>query len=247
VALLAIVLAACGGDESKPAAENTAPAQNTAAATGPAPVAGINPDDFQSTVDNPYFPLASFTLLVYEGEEEDPDTGETIQVRGEVRLLPETKTVAGVEVSVIEDKVFEDGELVESTLDYYAQQRDGTVYYFGEDVDNYENGEIANHEGGWIAGEGDALPGIYMPADPQVGDAFEQERAPGIAEDRSTVIAVDQSVSTDAGDFTDCIETEDVNPLDGVTETKYYCRDIGFVREITLPNGQIDLVSFERA
>ena len=180
---------------------------------------------------------------VFEGEEQDSETGEIIEFRVESTVLAETDIVAGVEVTVVEVKDFEDGELVELTLDYYAQRDDGTVYYLGERVDEFEDGELVGHEGQWLAGEGDNLPGIFMPASPKVGGEFEQERASGVAEDQSKVIAVDQTVNTPAGTFTACIKTEDFDPIGDVTEFKYYCPDVGLVREESA-DGQIDLVSF---
>ena len=205
--------------------------------------AGIDPADFQATIDNQLFPLSKLSPMVYEGEETDPDTGNVIQVRSEITVLPDTDVVAGVEVTVVEDKAYENGELVESTLDYYAQHSDGSVYYMGERVDDYEGGEVVGHSGQWLAGEGGALPGVFMPPDPQVGDEFEQEKAPGIAEDRTKVLAVDQEVTTPAGTFSGCIRTEDYDPIGDVTEFKFYCRGIGFVREET-GDGVVELISY---
>ncbi len=226
--LAAVALVACGDDEGEPAADAT-----------------IDPAEFQATVDNEFFPLSSLGPQVFEGQETDPDTGEVIELRVESTVLAETDTVAGVEVTVVEVKDYEDGELVESTLDYYAQREDGTVYYLGERVDEYEDGELIGHEGQWLAGEGDNLPGVFMPADPQEGDEFEQERAPGVAEDRSKVVAVDQTVTTRAGAFKGCIKTEDYDPLGGVTEFKYYCPDVGMVKEES-EDGEtlIELISY---
>jgi hypothetical protein len=223
---MAIAAAACGGGNS-----DEAPAAITA-------------EDFSTTVDNPLFPLDSWTELVYEGEETDPETGETIESRVVITVLPDDKSVAGVKVLVVRDEAFEDGELVESTLDYFAQHKDGSVYYFGEDVDNYEDGELKDHEGSWLAG-GENTPGIIMPPSPQVGDVFEQEQAPGIAEDRMTVLSISESVSVAAGNFEDCVKTEDVNPLDpnGHIEFKYYCPGVGFVRE-EFEEGVLELVSY---
>lgn len=220
----AILLAACDdGDGGEPATP------------------ALDPADFQARVDNPFFPLIPNGKQVYEGEEVDRETGETIDIRIESTVLSETDVVAGVEVTVVEVKDFEDGELVESTLDYYAQHKDGTVYYLGELVDEYEDGEVVGHGGQWLAGEEDNKPGIFMPAEPQVGDEFEQERAPGVAEDRSKVVAVDQTVATPAGTFSGCIRTEDFDPLGDVTEFKYYCPDVGLVREEP-PDGFVDLI-----
>jgi hypothetical protein len=207
------------------------------------PVASVDPADFQAEVDNPFFPLGAGGTLVYEGEEVDPETGETIEIRIESTVLLETDIVAGIEVTVVEVKDFEDGELVESTLDYYAQHKDGTVYYLGELVDEYEDGEVVGHGGQWLAGEGDNQPGVFMPAEVEVGVEFEQERAPGLAEDRSKVVAVEQTVTTSAGTFSDCIKTEDYDPLGDVTEFKYYCPEIGLVREEP-PDGSVDLISY---
>jgi len=208
----------------------------------------IDLEDFSTTIDNPLFPLSAYSLMVYEGEDVDPDTGETLTARVEMTVMPGTrKTVAGVEVLVVQDQAFEDGELIESTLDYFAQHADGTVYYFGEDVDNYEDGEIKDHEGSWLAGEGKNQPGVIMPPAPQVGDVFEQEKAPGIAEDRMTVLSVMESVDVPAGSFEDCVKTEDVNPLDGVgvIEYKLYCPGVGFVME-EFEGGTLELVSYEK-
>ena len=239
VAALLALAAACGDDDDAGGnGATTAPAGNGGT--------GIDPADFSTVIDNPLFPLSSHTLLVYEGEETDPETGETASIRVEMTVLDETKLVVGVEVLVVQDQEFEDGEIVESTLDYFAQHADGSVYYFGEDVDNYEDGELKDHEGSWHAGEGENQPGIVMPPAPNVGDVFQQEKAPGIAEDEMTVLSLTESVSVPAGEFTDCVKTEDVNPLDmnGHVEFKYYCLGVGFVFE-EFEEGGLELISYE--
>jgi hypothetical protein len=243
LAISTVLLAACGGSDSdsgSPGPEATSPGPEATSS------AAINPADFTSVIDNPLFPISSYTTMVYEGEETDPDTGETVLGRVEMTVLPDTKVVAGVEVLVVQDQAFEDGELVESTLDYYAQHTDGSVYYFGEDVDNYLDGELANHDGSWIAGEGENLPGIIMPPAPAVGDVFEQEKAPGIAEDRMTILSLTETVTVPAGTYTDCLKSEDVNPLDGTgaIEFKYYCPGVGFALE-EFEEGTLELISLE--
>lgn len=220
-----VLLAACGGG----GANQTTPT--------------VSPADFQATVDNRLYPLPASSQQVYEGEERDPDTGNTIKTRVESRVLPKTERVAGVEVTVVEDKEFKDGELVESTLDYFAQHRDGSVYYFGERLDEYEGGKVVGHSGQWLAGEGKNQPGVFMPAQPTLGLTFEQEKAPGVAEDRSEIIAMDQNVATPAGSFNGCVKTEDFNPLDKATEFKYFCPGVGLVRE-EFPDGHLDLISY---
>jgi hypothetical protein len=226
--LAAGILSACGGGDEDANQTQSGPA--------------INPADFQTAIDNPLYPLSPGEEWTYEGEEVDPDTGETFTTRVEVTVLSETDTVAGVEVVVVRDRAFEDGELVEETLDYYAQHKDGSVYYFGERVDNYEDGEVVNHDGSWLANEGDNQPGIAMPAAPDVGAVFEQEKAPGIAEDRSTVLSAGETVTVTAGTFEGCIKTKDENPLDNATETKFFCPGVGFVRE-EFEEGDLSLVS----
>jgi len=225
--LAALVLAACGGGDGGPG--------QTASS--------INPADFQAKVDNRFYPLTSPTARVYEGEERDPDTGKVIKTRVKENVLAKTDTLAGVSVSVLEVKAYKDRELVESTLDYFAQHKDGSVYYFGERLDEYEGGKVVGHKGQWLAGEGKNLPGLFMPAQPALGQTFEQEKAPGVAEDTSKIVAVDQSISTAAGSFDGCVKTEDFTPLDKTTEHKYYCPGAGVVRE-EFPEGHLDLISY---
>jgi len=192
----------------------------------------IGPQDFSPRITHPLFPLSLIGPKVFEGEEVDADTGETIEQRLESRLLPGTETVAGVTVSVLEEKAYEGGELVEVALDYFAQHRDGSVYYFGERVDNYEDGELRDHAGQWLAGEDGNEAGIIMPASPVVGQTFQQENAPGVAEDMATVLALDESVTVRAGSYTGCMRTREFTPLEpGIEEFKWHCPGVGLVKE----------------
>jgi len=227
--LAALATAACGGDGEPAAVEQTTRA--------------IVPPRYSATVDHPLVPLSTVGLTVFEGRERDPDTGETIRLRVESRVLDRTDHVGGIPVAVVEVKESENGELVERTLDYYAQRRDGSVWYLGERVDDYEDGKVVGHQGQWLAGQDGAQPGLFMPGRPEVGRTFEQERAPGVAEDRSTVVAVGLDVRTPAGAFSDCIRTRDFAPLDDVTEFKLYCRGIGLVREEP-PGGRLELIRY---
>jgi hypothetical protein len=227
-AVLAL-LSACGDDDDNGSDSNSSEEPTPAAEE-------IDPADFQAEVTNPYFAQPVGLSRAFEGEEDG------VLIRVEETVLEETETVAGVETTILEVNEYEDGELVEHTLDYYAQHVDGSVYYFGEDVDNYEDGEVVDHDGTWHAGEDGALPGLYMPANPEVGQQFEQERAPGIAEDESEIVEVGLAVETAAGSFEDCIKTEDYAPLDDATEHKYYCPDVGLVREESEEGDLLDLV-----
>jgi hypothetical protein len=198
---------------------------------------------FSAKVDHPFVPLASVQLKVFEGNERDTETGKQVKTRIESHVLERAGRVAGVPVAVVEVKEYEDGEFVERTLDYYARREDGSVWYFGERVDNYEDGKVESHEGQWLAGQDDARPGLFMPARPKVGQTFEQERASGVAEDRSTVVAVDLDVKTSAGTFRDCVKTKDVAPGSDVIEFKHYCPGVGLVRE-EFPGGRVELVRY---
>jgi hypothetical protein len=229
--LFALSAPGCGGDDESDS--NTTPS------------AGADAAEFSTNVDHPLVPLSSVRRTVFEGRERDRDTGKTIETRVEQRVLDETRRVAGVPVAVVAVKEYEDGELVESTRDYFAQRADGSVWYMGEHVDDYENGKLVGHGGQWIAGKDNAKAGLFMPAEPKVGQAFEQERAPGVAEDRSRVIAVGLKVSTRAGNFDDCIRTRDYAPLDKSVEFKIYCAEVGLVREEgRTKRGRLDLVSY---
>ena len=136
--------------------------------------------------------------------------------------------VAGVDTLVMIETEYEDGELVEISWNFIAQADDGTVCYFGEDVDIYEGGIVVAHDGAWRAGENGALPGILMPGTPQVGDTFYQEYAPGVAEDMSSIVAFGEPIAVPAGDFDDTLTAEDCNPLeDAETDDKVYVSGIG--------------------
>jgi hypothetical protein len=106
----------------------------------------------------------------------------------------------------------------------------------------YEDEQLVSHEGTWIAGEGANQAGEFMPAEPRVGDRFTQEQAPGVAQDISTVVAIDLTLETPVGTFSGCIKTQDLNPLDQAIEHKYYCPGVGLVREESA-DGSLDLVS----
>ena len=232
--LLVLAASACGGDGDN-AAQDTQ--------TGTTAQASVDPAGCSAQVDNPYLPLASVKLMVFRGNEPGDEGGEQVQTRAEQRVQPKPVTIAGFPVRVVEVTERENGELVERTLDYYSQCSDGSVWYVGEKVDNYEEGKIVDHEGEWVAGENGASAGLFMPANPKVGDEFQQERAPGVAEDRSTVVAEDVEVASPAGKFSGCIRTKDVAPLDNVTEFKLYCPDVGLVRE-ELTDGRVELLRY---
>ena len=186
-------------------------------------------------VDNRFSPLLPGTILSYAGTKVDEDTGETETESNDVFVTSETKTIQGVQTVVVRDTAYADGVLVEDTLDWFAQDTEGNVWYLGEIAYNYEyddggNYVETNNDGSWEAGVDGALPGYIMPADPDVGDDYFQEFAPGIAEDEGLVVGVDQEVSIGLGDFDGVLKTLDTTELEpGVAEFKYYAPDIGQV------------------
>ncbi|NJN14153.1 MAG: hypothetical protein HC813_00340, partial [Planctomycetes bacterium] len=186
-------------------------------------------------VTNPYFPLPPGTAFTYT---EETDEGvETIIVE----VLETTRLVAGVLCVIVRDRVYLDGLLLEDTYDWYAQDRDGNVWYMGEEVVNYEYDDDGNvigtdSEGSWetgldVAGVGaTARAGILMKATFVVGDSYGQEFYPGEAEDMGEIVALDVLVTLADGSTFRCLQTRDWNPLEaGSSEFKYYAMGLGFV------------------
>lgn len=178
---------------------------------------------FSVSIDNPFFPLPVGHRVVLEGEE----GGQHLLVR--ITALDEKEVVDGVETRVVEEYEAKSGQVVEISRNFFAQAEDGTVCYFGEEVDIYdEDGDITSHAGAWRAG-GEKVPGIFMPASPQIGQAFQQEIAPGVAEDQAKVVALGEETVVPAGTFDDTVTMVDRNPLDGSEDTKVYARGVGLI------------------
>ena len=196
---------------------------------------------WSATGFNPYFPLQPGIRLVLEAEDE----GEVEQVI--IETTDQTKMVDGVMTRVIVETESIDGELTEISTNYFAEcSETRDVYYFGEDVDIYEDGEVVSHDGAWLAGENGNRPGIIMPGGtPLVGSRYYQEVAPGVALDRAEHLAVGQTVETEAGTFENCLITFDTNalaPTEG-GDSKAYCPGLGLIRdedlelvEMVIPN-----------
>jgi hypothetical protein len=197
------------------------------------PTATPDPADFVQGVDNPWLPLTPGSRWRYRVVED----GEVVE-RITVTVTDEELVVAGVPVTVVHDVVRDaEGRLVEETHDWFAQDVDGNVWYFGEDTTSYE-GRRPSTKGSWEAGVDGAQAGLVMPAVPRIGDGFEQEHAPGEAEDRARVLALDAEATVPAGEFTRLVETEDTTPLEpGLVERKYYAKGVGLVREQTVAGG----------
>jgi len=192
----------------------------------------IDPSSFVSRIDNQFFPLTPGTRYIFEGVSADGNE------HNEVNVTSETKTILGVTCVVVKDRVLLNGELVEATLDWYAQDKDGDVWYFGEDSKEYSGGVVVSTEGSWEAGVDGAQPGIVMKAHPAVGDKYRQEYYKGQAEDMAEVLALNTSANVTYGSFTNCLETKEWTPLErGVVENKYYAPGIGVVLEQMVKGG----------
>ncbi len=195
----------------------------------------INPEEFTTNLDNPYFSMPVGKKMIYEARTEDG------LERIEIAITGETRRIMGVKTLVYLDREFVDGELVEETKDFIAQDGEGNVWYFGEEVDNYENGKLKDHAGAWLAGVAGAKPGIWIKASHIVGDSYRQEYWRGKAEDMAKIVATGETVATSVGTYQNCTKTYDWTPLEpDAKEYKYYCPKVGGVVLIE------DLTSGER-
>jgi hypothetical protein len=180
---------------------------------------------------NPHFPLEPERQLAYEGEDEEL----FITVLEETRRI--TLPIGGrprtIRTAIVEEREFEDGEIKEISRNFFAIcEKTNDVYYFGEEVDIYEDGEVVRHDGAWLAGQAGALPGIIMPGTFLLGSRYFQEVAPGVALDRAEHVAEGLSVETEAGDFDGCVEVTETTPLEpGSESTKVYCPGVGLVAD----------------
>jgi len=226
VAAAGMLSAAIGcGEPAEEATERAAEAY--------APV--IDAARFVANVDNQYFPLVPGTRFVYETS----DGGERV----EVRVTEETKTIMGVTCTVVMSREFEDGELVEETADWYAQDTDGNVWYFGEDTKEYEDGQVVSTAGSWEAGVDDAQPGIIMPGSAAVGDTYRQEYLAGAAEDMGELVSLEESVTVPYGSFERVVKMREWTPLEpGDEEFAYYAPGVGLVLEVE-GDERLELVS----
>ena len=187
--------------------------------------AALDPADFVARIDNPLLPFLPGSRWLYESS----DGVERI----EVEVLSETRDVLGIQATIVRDRVWEDGELVEDTYDWYAQDRDGNVWYLGEDSTEFEDGEPVSTAGSWEAGVDGTQAGVIMWADPTVGQAYRQEYYAGQAEDLAQVLALDGSETLQSGAYNDLVVIREWSPLEPeVIENKYFAPGVGVVLEL---------------
>jgi hypothetical protein len=217
--------------ESSPAATTSAP--ESTLPIGSEPV-NLDPADFTADITHPYWPMKPGTRWTYRDVDEKGEVQTVVVV-----ATAETKKLAnGITARVVRDTVRSDGELVEDTLDWYAQDSAGNVWYMGEDTAEFENGKVASREGSFEAGVGGALPGILLPAEPQVGQKYRQEYLKGEAEDNGEVLGINQLVEVATGRYSDALLTRDTTNLEpDVVEYKLYAPDIGPVLAVDISGG----------
>ncbi len=188
-------------------------------------------DSLVSTGKNPFFILEPGYQMVFEDDDE-----KVVKT-----VMDETKVVDGIECRVVEERETKNGKLVEFSRNYFAiSKRTGSVYYFGEDVDDYKNDKVVGHHGTWLAGKDGAQFGLIMPGVPLIYGRFYQEVAPNVAEDRAEIIALGVSIKTPAGQFKNCVKMEETTPLEpNVKEYKVYAPGVGCVQD-----GDLKLVKY---
>jgi hypothetical protein len=213
VGAVGLVLAGCGSSGSS----------STFSPSGTGPVFANS-----TAITNRYLPLASLNQAILEGTE----GSETVRV--EVARKPGTRsfTVNGQTIAalILEEREFVDGELAEVSLNYIAQSDDGTVYYLGEDVDDYEDGQVVGHGGAWLYGVNTQTLGVLMPGQPKIGDRFQPENVPGITVENAEVVSVSETVTVPAGTYTNCLKIQETHP-EGEIEFKYYAPGVGLIKE----------------
>jgi hypothetical protein len=229
--LAVLLIAGCQSQPTEPSQNSPAPSLAAGAVTSAAATTAdfitlnFDPNDFVRVVDNRFFPLQPGTRFTYKGiEDGETETNVTI-------VTHERKNILGISAVVVFDRVFVHGELKEKTFDWYAQDRQGNVWYLGEDTKEFENGKVVSTEGSWEAGKNGAKAGIIMLAHPQIGDKYRQEFLLGEAEDVARVVDKGLDIKVPYGSFHNCLKTVEFTRLEpGVKEAKDFCPGVGFVR-----------------
>lgn len=193
----------------------------------------IKPAEFTTDVDNAYYPLRPGTSYTFQGVSAgSPETDI-------VTVTHQTKVVMGVRCVVVRDEVRTSGALTELTFDWYAQDGDGNVWYFGEDSHEYSGGSPVSAFGSWQAGVDGAQPGIVMPGAPERGQRYRQEYRRGQAEDMAEILRLNDRAKVPYDTFKDVLVTRDFSPLEpGVIEQKYYATGVGVVQESLVQGGE---------
>jgi len=219
-----------GADQSQSGAGSGSP---QALPQGAEPVQP-DPQGFTTRIDNPYWPMDPGTRWTYSETDQ-----EGARLKVVVTVSDETKKIAnGVIARVVRDTVTENGEIIEDTFDWYAQDEEGNIWYLGENTAEFENGKLKTKEGSFEAGVDGAKPGIIMPADPKDGMQYRQEYYKGVAEDNGEILSTDEMVQVPFGQFEEALLTKDTITIEpNVLEYKLYARGIGPVLTLGVSGG----------
>jgi hypothetical protein len=183
-------------------------------------------------ITHPYLPLASLKQDILQNKSERVERTAKPDIRKSFEIGGQT-----VEALTVEDREYDSaGNLTEATLDYFAQDDDGNVYYLGEDVNTYKAGEISGHSGAWLLGMDTKIPGVLLPAHPKVGDKFKSENVPGITREDDLVVSISETMTVPAGTFSNCIKVKE-HASDGATEFKFYAPGVGVIAEMDSDEG----------
>ncbi len=239
-AVTALIAAGCGSSNGSGTTPSTTASTTPTTASAPsgsaaslAPIHGkysptIDPANFVATVDNRYLPFKPGTGLHYKGVAED---GKTPQTDDEV-VTHQTKRILGVNSTVVRDVVSERGTPIEKTFDWYAQDKQGNVWYMGEDAREFHHGQSVKAPDSWQAGVNGAQPGIIMPGNPQPGESYRQEYYPGHALDQARVVGPNGTVNVPAGAYKRPLVTVETSSLEpGAEEQKFNAPGVGVVKE----------------
>jgi hypothetical protein len=224
--LAALGIAACGEDKADSSSTSE-----------------LDPADFTTDIDNPWWPMKPGSRWVYHEFDSEGANQKVV-----VTVTDRTKRIAnGIEARVVHDVVAENGKFVEVTDDWYAQDQDGNIWYLGEDTTEYENGKPVTKSGSFEAGKDGAQAGVIMPADPRPGLSYRQEYYKGEAEDRGSVVILDEQAEVPSGHYRPALMTRDENPLEPkILEFKFFAKGVGPVLAIGVSGGsdREELVSF---
>jgi hypothetical protein len=207
----------------------------------------LDPKDFTTRIDNPYWPMDPGTRWTYRETDQ-----EGAQLKVVVTVSDQTKKIAnGITARVVRDTVTRDGELIEDTLDWYAQDSEGNIWYLGENTAEFHNGKLITKAGSFEAGVDGAQPGIVMPADPQDGMQYRQEYYRGEAEDNGEILSTNEKVRSPFGQFDNALLTKDTITIEpNVLQYKLYAKGIGPVVALGVSGGPAsreDLINLDTA
>jgi hypothetical protein len=251
IALVILFVAGCNANDSVNAGSDQVRSGTGSGGTRDLPQGSesldLDPKNFSTKIDNPYWPMDPGTRWTYSETDQ-----EGAELKVVVTVSDKTKKIAnGVTARVVRDTVTEDGEIVEDTFDWYAQDKNGNIWYLGEDTAEFENGKLTTKEGSFEAGVDGALAGIIIPADPEDGMHYRQEYYEGKAEDNGEVLSTDEMVQSPVGHFENALLTKDTITIEpNVLEYKLYAKGVGPVLTLGVsggPGSREELINLDTA